>query len=65
MKKLVNKYAIKAVFTGLVGQKELPKYYGIADLYAIISDYDASPKSLNEALNFELPILVTDKGRDF
>ena len=61
MKKLVNKYAIKAVFTGLVGQKELPKYYGIADLYAIISDYDASPKSLNEALNFELPILVTDK----
>jgi len=39
----------------------LPKYYSISDLFAVVSDYDASPKSLNEALNFELPVLVTDK----
>jgi glycosyltransferase involved in cell wall biosynthesis len=30
-------------------------------MYAIVSDYDASPKSLNEALNFNLPILTTDR----
>ena len=26
----------------------------------MISDYDPSPKALNEAMNFELPIIVTD-----
>jgi glycosyltransferase involved in cell wall biosynthesis len=61
MEALVDKHNIKCIFTGFIGQNELPKYYSISDMYAIVSDYDASPKSLNEALNFELPILVTDK----
>lgn len=61
MEALCEKYNIKSVFTGFSGQKELPKYYSISDLFAVVSDYDASPKSLNEALNFELPVLVTDK----
>jgi glycosyltransferase involved in cell wall biosynthesis len=61
MKKSCIGHNIKVVFTGFKGQKELPKYYSIADMYAIVSDYDASPKSLNEALNFNLPILTTDR----
>lgn len=61
MERELKKHKIKNIITGFVGQNELPKYYVVADLYAIVSDYDASPKSLNEALNFDLPILVTDK----
>ena len=61
MQSLVKKFGLKSFFTGFIGQKQVSSYYSIADMYAILSDYDASPKSLNEALNFELPILVTDK----
>jgi len=60
MEEFVKRHGLKAVFTGFVGQRELPKYYTAADVLAIISDYDASPKALNEAMNFQLPILATD-----
>jgi len=59
MEALVKKHNIKCIFTGFIGQNKLPKYYSISNMYAIVSEYDASPKSLNEALNFELPVLVT------
>jgi len=52
MEELSVKYGIKAVFTGFKGQKKLANYYSIANLFVVISDYDASPKALNEALNF-------------
>jgi len=29
-------------------------------MFAVISSYDASPKALNEALNFSLPVLCSD-----
>lgn len=60
MERLIAKYCLHAVFTGFQGQLKLPMYYSIADIFVLVSDYDASPKSLNEALNFELPIIVTD-----
>ena len=63
-KKNMEKYAkennLKAVFTGFQNQTEISKYYAIADLDIVISDYDPSPKAMNEAMNFELPIIVTD-----
>jgi len=61
MMSLMDSCAIKYTITGFVGQNDLPKYYYMSDMFAIVSDYDASPKSLNEALNFSLPALVTDK----
>ena len=36
------------------------KYYSISNVVTIISEYDASPKSLNEALNFRLPGIVSN-----
>lgn len=51
---------IKAVFVGFQNQGKISKYYSIADAAIIISDYDPSPKSLNEAMNFELPIIITN-----
>jgi len=48
-------------FVGFVTQKEIGKYYSIADLFLVLSGYDMSPKTLNEAMNFSLPVVVSDQ----
>ena len=45
--------------TGKVSQNEVGKYLAASDIYVIASDYDASPKALNEAMNFGLPVIAT------
>jgi glycosyltransferase involved in cell wall biosynthesis len=60
MESFVKDNNIKAVFTGFQNQTEISKYYFISDVSVIISDYDPSPKTMNEVMNFELPIIVTD-----
>ena len=47
-------------FTGFKNQSELPKFYSITDVFVLPSEYDPSPKALNEALNFGLPVIVSD-----
>ncbi len=49
-------------FTGFVNQSQILRYYAVADVFALCSAYDASPKVLNEALNFELPIVCSDRA---
>lgn len=51
---------VRAVFSGFVNQGELGKWYAAVDAAAVISDYDASPKAANEAMNFGLPIIATE-----
>jgi glycosyltransferase involved in cell wall biosynthesis len=36
---------------------ELAEIFTISDYFCINSDYDASPKVINEAMNFALPII--------
>lgn len=60
MEEFSDKNNIKTVFTGFKNQTEISKYYAIADIDIVISDYDPSPKAMNEAMNFEMPIIVTD-----
>ena len=60
MEEYVKQNELKAKFVGFKNKSELPIYYSIADLVIVISDYDPSPKVINEAMNFELPIIVTD-----
>ena len=43
-----------------VNQDVISQYYTVADLTVILSDYDPSPKAMNEAMNFQLPIIVTN-----
>ena len=50
---------IHSVFTGFKNQSQLAEYYSMADIACVISDNDASPKSVNEAMNFALPVIVT------
>ena len=60
MKNFAIKNNIKAKFTGFIDDLELIKFYNLADIKVVLSDYDPSPKVLNEAMNFSLPIIVTD-----
>jgi glycosyltransferase involved in cell wall biosynthesis len=59
MEKAVKEKKLKAVFTGFQGQQQLSQYYSSADIFVIVSERDASPKALNEALNFELPVIAS------
>ena len=47
-------------FAGFKNQSEVGKYFSVADIFVLPSQDDASPKSLNEALNFSLPVIVSD-----
>src|SRR5258706_4105577 len=47
-------------FAGQIGQKDLPRYYHLADLYISPSHVDGSSVSLMEALACGLPCLVSD-----
>ena len=47
------------IFTGFINHSSISPYYEMADLFALISEYDNSPKSVNEAMNFSLPVLCT------
>ena len=60
MEERVKECNINAVFTGFVGQEELAQYYYAADVNVVVSAKDPSPKALNEAMVFSLPIIVTD-----
>jgi glycosyltransferase involved in cell wall biosynthesis len=47
-------------FVGQISQKDLPRYYHLADLYVSPSHVDGSSVSLMEALACGLPCLVSD-----
>jgi glycosyltransferase involved in cell wall biosynthesis len=50
----------QVTFAGQVSQKELPRFYHMADLYVSPSHVDGSSVSLMEALACGLPCLVSD-----
>ncbi len=65
-RKIVEKYCnvnnVKAKFVGFKNQTEISKYYSIGDLFILISGFDNSPKAMNEAMNFELPVICTKRA---
>jgi glycosyltransferase involved in cell wall biosynthesis len=50
----------QVTFAGQVSQRDLPRYYHMADLYVSPSHIDGSSVSLMEALACGLPCLVSD-----
>lgn len=57
---LAVKLGVTIKVTGFVGQREVAKYLALADVFCLLSSYDASPKALNEAMNFPLAMLVSN-----
>lgn len=55
-----KKFRKKIILPGFIDIKKISDYYSISDLFIILSDYDPSPKTLNEAMNFGLPCIVSD-----
>lgn len=47
-------------FAGFRNQRELSRFYEAGDVFALPPSYDPSPKVLNEAMNFDLPIIASD-----
>lgn len=44
--------------TGFVGQIKVAQLLALSDVFALLSVYDASPKALNEAMNFPLAMIA-------
>lgn len=45
--------------TGFVGQIEVARLLALSDVFVLLSLYDASPKALNEAMNFPLGMIAS------
>jgi glycosyltransferase involved in cell wall biosynthesis len=57
----------RIVFTGFINQSQLPHIYGAADLFVLPSSSETWGLVVNEALNFGLPVVVSDRvgcGKD-
>lgn len=48
------------IIKGFVKHSEIVEYYTLADIFVLPSSMDPSPKVLNEAMNFELPVITTN-----
>jgi glycosyltransferase involved in cell wall biosynthesis len=59
MEMFAARHGLRVLFTGFKNQTEIPPYYAAADAYMMLSDFDPSPKAMNEAMNFSLPIICT------
>ena len=58
LKNLSKKYNLNCKFFGFMNHDESSKLLSVANIYCLLSKYDASPKSVNEALNFKLPVII-------
>lgn len=47
-------------FCGKVDHEIMAEYLSACDIYILPSEYDPSPKALNEAMNFGLPVIISD-----
>ena len=59
MESLSRKLRVRVYFSGFVNQSQISHYYSMADAVVVISSYDPSPKVMNEAMNFSLPVIAT------
>lgn len=54
-----NIFRDRIKLSGFIDINKISEYYTISDLFVLLSEYDPSPKTLNEALNFGLPCIVS------
>jgi glycosyltransferase involved in cell wall biosynthesis len=61
MENLCELLKVRSLFVGFKNQSEISIFYTISDVLAITSIYDPSPKVINEAMNFSLPIIASSE----
>ena len=54
-----SRLGLSLIVAGFVGQAEVARLLSISDVFALLSQYDASPKALNEAMNFPLAMIAS------
>jgi glycosyltransferase involved in cell wall biosynthesis len=62
MENFIREHSLNQVYlTGFVNQKDIEKYYAVADIFVMCSgEGETWGLSVNEAMNFGLPIVVSD-----
>jgi glycosyltransferase involved in cell wall biosynthesis len=63
MEKYIQKYDLgnRIMLTGFINQAEIPLYYRAADIFVMCSGLGETwGLSVNEAMNFGLPVIVSD-----
>ncbi len=60
LERKISRYGLdNVIITGFKNQTELPRYFTAGDVYVLPSEYDPSPRAINEAMNFALPVIVS------
>lgn len=59
IKSSLKNSGIRHYITGFVAQNDISKYYLVSNISLVLSDYDPSPKALNEAMNFSNCVIGT------
>jgi glycosyltransferase involved in cell wall biosynthesis len=55
-----HELGVRVKLTGQIQPNKMSAYYVAADVFALLSEYDPSPKALNEAMNYRLPLIVSN-----
>jgi glycosyltransferase involved in cell wall biosynthesis len=67
LKNTLNEYIYQhnlknVIITGFINQSQIPKYYALADVFVMCSEFGETwGLSTNEAMNFGLSVIVSDK----
>jgi len=61
MENYIKSHNLKNVYlTGFVNQSLISKYYSISNVFVMSSEFEPWGLSINEALNFNIPLVVSD-----
>lgn len=58
--RLAKSLGVQLKVTGIVGQYKVAQLLSIVDVFVLMSSYDASPKALNEAANYAIPLIASE-----
>jgi len=59
LKNYAKKLNIKTKFLGFLDHKKMSKYLSQTDIFCLMSNFDASPKILNEVMNYKIPLIIS------